>query len=139
MRELAAAAGHGFYRSVSDPPLGPEDAHRGNARSAGFAGAGGESALPGSEQHGGLAALEGALYGQGKSMAPVLLDAEPLQPDLPRGRTRSNPAVHGSGIGVDPLESSGARLSDGHAEAWRRRYQTLRSRYICEGHVLQSG
>jgi aryl-alcohol dehydrogenase-like predicted oxidoreductase len=35
-------------------------------------------------------------------MAPVLLDAEPLQSDLPRGRTRTIPLCIDQGLGIIP-------------------------------------
>ena len=77
--------GHRLRRPVPDPPLGLRDADRGDARGAARRREGGEGPLPRRLVDVRLAVLQGALPGRPPRLDAVRLDAEPLQPALPRG------------------------------------------------------
>ena len=96
-RRLAAAPGHGLRRSLPDSPLRPRNADRGNARSAARRRQGGQGALHRREQHVRVAVRADALHVRSQRLDALRLDAESLQPRLPRGRTRDDPALRRSG------------------------------------------
>ena len=79
---------------------------------------------------------QGALSGRPARLDALRLDAEPLQPRLPRGRTRNDPALPRSKGRRHPLESAGARFLGGqpHAGQKRRNHPLARatdSRTVC--------
>ena len=118
-RCVAAAAGHGLRRPVSDSPLGPRHADRRNLSRAQRHRARRKGALYRRVEHGGLAVRKAlALVGSSRVDA-VRVDAEPLQPGLPRGRARDAAALPGRRHRCHPVESARPRLS-------RRQPQRLR-------------
>ena len=77
--------GHRLRRPLPDPPLGLRDADRGDARGAARRREGRQGPLPRRLVDVRLAVLQGALPGRPPRLDAVRLDAEPLQPALPRG------------------------------------------------------
>ena len=88
-RRFASAARARLRRPLPDPPLGRRDADRGDDGGAARRRQGWEGALHRRQQHVRLAVREGAA----RRVDALRLDAEPLQPDLPRGGAGDDPAV----------------------------------------------
>ena len=89
----------------------------------------GQGALHRREQHVRVAVREGAGGCRAQRLDAVRLDAEPLQPDLPRGGAGDDPAVHRPGRRRPPVEPARARDPGRQprraaASASRRRAQT---------------
>ena len=77
----------------------------------------GQGALHRRQQHARLAVRQGPARRRAQRLDALRLDAEPLQPPLPRGGARDDPAVHRPGRRRHPVEPAGARLPHGHAHA----------------------
>ena len=75
----------------------------------------GQGALHRRQQHARLAVRQGPARRRAQRLDALRLDAEPLQPPLPRGGARDDPAVHRPGRRRHPLEPAGARLPHRHA------------------------
>ena len=110
-RRLAEAAGHRFRRPLPDPPLGLRDADRGDDGGAERRGAGRQGPLHRRVEHVRLAVRQGAAHGRDARLDAVRLDAEPLQPRLPRGGARDDPALPRPGRRRHPVEPAGARAA----------------------------
>ena len=108
-RRLARAARAGLRRPVPDPPLGSDDADRGDDGRAPRRREGGQGALHRGEQHVRLAVREGAGDGRATGRDAVRLHAEPREPRLPRGGAGDDPALHRPGRGGAPVEPARAR------------------------------
>ncbi len=63
---------------------------------------------------------------QSVARTPVRLDAEPLQPDLPRGGAGDDPAVHRSGGRGDSVEPAGSRPTRRQPDPRRRQADDAR-------------
>ncbi len=113
LRRLPQAAGDGLHRPLPDPPLGPGDAGRGGALRTRLARPRGEGPLPRSEQHGRLGVCPRPLARRQEGPPPLRLDAEPLQPRLPRGGEGDDPALHRGRGGPRALEPARPRLPGG--------------------------
>ena len=88
----------------------------------------GQGALPGRQQHGGVAVRASACtWPTRQRLAPVRVHAEPLQPGLSRGRARDDPALRARGPGPHALEPAGPRLPRGLALARGRSSRTARA------------
>ena len=116
---VAAAARAGLRRPLPDPPLGPADADRGDDGGAARRRQGGQGALHRREQHVRVAVREGAGGRRPRRDDAVRLDAEPLQPRLPRGGAGDDPAVHRPGGRRAAVEPARARAADGQPHARR--------------------
>ncbi len=102
-RQQPAPAQHGLRRPLPDPPLRPDDADRRDDGGAARRREGRQGPLHRRVEHVGVAVLEGAVHRVRERLDPVRLDAEPLQPALPRRRARDAAAVRTtSGVGVIP-------------------------------------
>ncbi len=117
LRRLVAPPRPRHYRPLSDPPMGSRHADRGDPGGARRAGASGEGALPGREQHGGVAVREGDLHRGPPRSAPIRIDAEPLQPHLPRRRAGDDPSLRRGGDRRDPVEPACAWASGRQSQA----------------------
>ena len=106
-RRLAAATEPRVRGPLPDPSLGPERADRGDDGRAERDRACGQGALHRREQHARVAVREGAAHRRAPRLRQVRLDAEPLQPPLPRGGAGDDPAVPGPGDRRDPVEPIG--------------------------------
>ena len=69
----------------------------------------GKARYIGASSHVRLAVRQGPARGRRARLDPVRVHAEPLQPDLPRGRAGDDPAVHRPGRGGHPVEPAGPR------------------------------
>ena len=130
-RRIARAARDGLRRPVPDPPLGPDDADRGDDGGAPRRREGGKGALHRGEQHVRVAVRESAGHSRPSWLDAVRLDAEPLQPRLPRGGAGDDPAVRrpGSrGAAVEPARARSARRQP-HARG-RAPHNTGRQRRV---------
>ena len=96
-RRVAAAAGHGLRRPVPDPPLGLPDADRGDHGGAARRRARGQGQVHRRQLDVRVAVRQGAARGRDPRLDQVRVHAEPLQPDLPRGRAGDDPAVRRPG------------------------------------------
>ena len=105
-----AAARARLRRPVPDPPLGSAHADRGDDGGAARRRPRRQGALHRRQQHVRVAVREGAV---GRADA-VRLDAEPLQPRLPRGGAGDDPAVHRPGRRRAALEPARARPARRH-------------------------
>ena len=92
-RRVARAPRPRLRRPVPDPPLGSGHADRGDDGRAARRRAGGQGALHRRVEHVRLAVREGAA----RRADALRLDAEPLQPRLPRGGARDDPAMRRPG------------------------------------------
>ena len=104
-----SAARPRLRRPLPDPPLGRPHADRGDDGGAARRRARGQGALHRREQHVRLAVREGAGGRGAQRLDAVRLDAEPLQPRLPRGGAGDDPAVRRPGRRRDPVEPARAR------------------------------
>ena len=102
-------------RPVPDPPLGSAHADRGDHGGAARCRARGQGAVHRREQHVRLAVREGP----GGCTDAVRVDAESLQPRLPRGRAGDDPAVHRPGRRCAPVEPVGTRAARREPHAQR--------------------
>ena len=103
-RRLAGAPRHRLRGPLPDPPLGSERAHRGDDGRAQRGGAGRQGSLHRRQQHACVAVREGAARCRAQRLGEVRVDAEPLQPALPRGGAGDDPAVPGPGDRRHPVE-----------------------------------
>src|SRR5579872_3826857 len=115
-RRVARAPRARLRRPLPDPPLGSDDADRRDDERAARRRQGRQGALHRREQHVRVAVREGAV----RCEDDVRVDAEPLQPRLPRGGAGDDPAVHRPGRRSHPLEPARTRSARGHANARRR-------------------
>ena len=106
-RRLIAPPRHGLRRPVPDPPLGSPHADRGDHGGPARRGALGQGPLHRGLEHVLLAVRQGAVHGRAARLDQVRLHAEPLQPDLPRGGARDDPALPGPGRRLHPVEPAG--------------------------------
>jgi hypothetical protein len=67
-----------------------------------------------------VAAVDASLNRLGTDYVEVRLDAEPLQPGVPRGGAGDDSALPRSGSGTHPVQSAGAWTARRHPRAWRR-------------------
>ena len=85
-----------------------------------------EGALHRRVEHVGVAVREDALRGGSPRLDAFRLDAEPLQPRLPRGRARDDAALFRGGYRRDSVEPAGERLS--RRQSPKRRFRSHRAR-----------
>ena len=103
--------GHGLRRPLPDPSLRSRHANRGDPVGAARHRQGGEGPLHRRLEHGGVAVREDAARRGSPRLDPLRVDAEPLQPDLPRGGARDAPALPRGGDRRHPVEPARARVS----------------------------
>ena len=111
-RRQPEAARHGLRRPLPDPSLGLRDADRGDARGTPRRREDRQGPVHRRLVDVRLAVLQGAVPGRPPRLDAVRLDAEPLQPSLPRGRARDDGPVRRRGDRRDPLEPAGPRTAD---------------------------
>ena len=104
-------------RPVPDPPLGPRDADRGDHGGAARRGAQRQGPLHRRLHDVRLAVRQGAAHRRAPRLDPIRLDAEPLQPGLPRGGARDDPALPDQGVGVIPWSPLARGFLAGNARA----------------------
>ena len=121
-------------RPLPDPPLGSADADRGDDGGAARRREGGQGALHRGEQHVGLAVREGPA----RRADPVRLDAEPLQPRLPRGGAGDDPAVHRPGRGGGSVEPARPRAAGGYPDTRGRTAHNARPKRPLRGQPLHA-
>ena len=92
-RRQPEAPRHRLRRPLPDPPLGRRDAHRGDDGGAARRREGGQGALPRRLVDVRLAVRQGAARRRAERLDALRLDAEPLQPALPRGGARDGAAL----------------------------------------------
>ncbi len=112
-RRVAEAARARLRRPVPDPPVGLPHADRGDDGCAPRRRQDRKGALHRREQHVRVAVRQGAID-RGHA---VRLDAEPLQPRVPRGGAGDDPAVHRPGRRRDPVEPARPRDARGQPDA----------------------
>ena len=86
---------HRLRRPLPNPSLGLRHADRRNARGAARRRESRQGPLHRREQHVCLAIRQSTLSGRPQRLDAVRLDAEPLQPHVPRGRARNDAALPG--------------------------------------------
>ena len=97
-RRVAAAARPRLRRPVPDPPLRPAHADRGDdGRARTRSCASGKARYIGASSMYAWQFAKAQHVGRAARLRAVRLDAEPLQPRLPRGGARDDPAVHRPG------------------------------------------
>ena len=111
-RRQPAAARHRLRRPLPDPSLGLRHADRGDAGGAARRREGRQGALHRRLVDVCLAVRQGAAPRRAARLDALRLDAEPLQPALPRGGARDAAALRGRGHRRDPVEPAGARPAD---------------------------
>ena len=110
-RRFAAAAGRRLRRPLSDPPLRSRDADRGDAVERCTTSSRRQGALHRRLEHVRVAVHEDARHLRRARLDALRVDAESLQPGLPRGRARDAAALPRGRHRRDPVESAGARIS----------------------------
>src|SRR5205823_824418 len=103
-RRIARATRHGLRRPLPRAPLGHGDADRGDDGSPPRRRPRRQGPLPRRQHDARLAVREGPARGRTQRLDEVRLDAEPLQPSLPRGRARDDPALPRPGRRSRPLQ-----------------------------------
>ena len=112
-RRLAQTVADRLRRPLSNPSPRPAHADRRDARGAARRRQVGEGPLPRCVEHVRLAVRAHDLHAAPSRVDRVRLDAEPLQPDLSRGRARDEPVLPLGGHRLDSLEPAGSRISGG--------------------------
>ena len=126
-RRLAPPPRRRLRRPLPDPPLRLRHADRGNARSAARHRQGGEGALHRRIEHVRVAVHEDARRVGRARLDAVRVDAEPLQPRLPRGGARDAAALPRRRHRRHPVEPAGARLPGRQPPRRADRGETVRA------------
>ena len=87
----------------------------------------GKARYIGASQHVRLAVRQGPARGRAQRLDPVRLDAEPLQPGLPRGGAGDDPALPRPGRRRHPVEPAGPRLARRQPHPRRASERTARA------------
>ena len=123
-------------RPLPDPPLGLRDPHRRDPRSPPRRRQSRQSPLHRRLVHVRLAIRQSPLHRRPPRLDPLHLDAEPLQPPLPRRRARDDGPLQIRRHRRHPLEPASPRPS--HPPLAIRNNQTLRNRPIQQSHLHQN-
>ena len=108
-RRQPRPARDGLRRPLPDPPVGPDDADRGDDGGPARRGSRRQGPLPRRLVDVRVAVRQGAARRRAARLDAVRLDAEPLQPALPRGGAGDDPALRRPGRRGDPVEPAGPR------------------------------
>ncbi len=111
-RRQPAPARHRLRRPLPDPPLGPAHADRGDDGGAARRGRAGKARYIGASSMYAWQFAKAQHVAERQRLDAVRLDAEPLQPDLPRGGAGDAPALRRPGRRRDPVEPARPRPAD---------------------------
>src|SRR3990172_5202312 len=101
----------GICRSLSNSSLGLQYTHRRNYASLQRCCSSWLCALHWGFKHVCVAVPQGTLHKRTLRLGEVFYYSEPLQPPVPRGRTRDDTTLQGTGHRIDPVEPSRTRFS----------------------------